>query len=287
MVRRNVVKYRLLALALISALGACGSDPAATSGAEPTAPPSPSASASPPASTGSDLESSHYEAVWELRSGYGPEGDIPLVANYPITMEIEGKGLNGKAACNGYGMTLRISGNSFVTRGASINQAGCTEKVERSESTFIAALLAAEAIERDGRSLTLRGPDTLLKFDEREPPEVAKLVGRRWELETLLFGADADSRAMPPVEPAFLILHEDGSFEGHTGCAPMSGEWISSVGQINFPLFTTEPPCPKRLDEQHRHQDTILGNGFRAKVKGEVLTLTGAHGFGGLVYRSD
>ena len=271
------MRYWPILVALCSALVACGNEPDATPRAGSTASPPPNP----------ELGVADYEGIWELRSGQGPTGDIPLVPHYPVTMEITEHGLRGTAACNRYFAEVEISGTSFRTRGGSINQMGCSSEIQQSEQTYLAALASADSIVRDGDSLILTGDQTRLEFDRLEPPPVAQLVGTKWKLETLVFGSGSEPRAMPPVEPAFLYLRRDGSFEGATGCAPITGEWISSAGLIDFVDFRTEPPCPPRLDEQHGLQIGALGDGFRAKVEGNRLTITEAQGTNKLVYRAD
>jgi hypothetical protein len=41
-----------------------------------------------------------YGGTWRLVKGHGPDGDVPLVSGYRITLNIEDGLVEGTAACN-------------------------------------------------------------------------------------------------------------------------------------------------------------------------------------------
>lgn len=243
-------------LVVVLALGACGqpgSEPAG-SGGEP---------------------STSYDGTWQLVEGRGPDGDIPLIDGYRITLDIDGEVLGGIAACNNYyGTGAVIDGASFRLKGASINEMGCRPDVHESESAYMTALMAARDIERNGDALTLTGSATELRFELTPPVPTADLVGTRWELESLIYGS-GDDGAASSAQPAYLLLHDDGTLEGTTGCRALSGKWRETGDVILFTTFGAEGNCPEELREQDGHVVGALGDGFRPEIEGDRLTIVG------------
>jgi hypothetical protein len=59
-----------------------------------------------------------------------------------------------------------------------------------------------------------------------------------------------------------------------------------SGADVAMTEMTAHGECPAELETQDGHVVTVLGDGFRAVVDGQLLTLTSS-GDLGLVYRSD
>ncbi|MDP9067568.1 MAG: META domain-containing protein [Actinomycetota bacterium] len=84
------------------------------------APPEAAAPATPPkaaAPATSDNDPAPYERIWALDSGRGPAGDIPILDEWDITLEIDGPRVSGRSACNSYGGKVTISRSSFDVGG--------------------------------------------------------------------------------------------------------------------------------------------------------------------------
>lgn len=101
-------------------------------------------------------------------------------------------------------------------------------------------------------------------------------------LDAVLRGDVASSVA---GEPATLRLGEDGSFTASTGCRTLSGTWEAYGDEVRLPSMRAEGDCPADLWDQDGLVTGALGDGFRAEVDGDRLTVTD-EGAVGLVYRA-
>lgn len=222
--------------------------------------------------------------VWRLRSGQAPSGPVDIPPGTTITMELDGDEIRGNAGCNSYGGAFSIEGEAFETGGLALTEIGCPPDVAKAEERFVEAIGAADAIARRGKTLTLTGPDTELVFRLVPPIDPKPLTGTVWVLDGLL-QRDLASSTMSSAKPARLLLKDDGTFEGTTGCRSFTGTWsvsgdVVSVGQMVF-----EGEC-KSAPEQDVHVASVIGTGFRAEREGDRLTLIAEKGDLGLVYRS-
>lgn len=256
----------VFALSLALTAAACGE------AADEPAPPA----AAPTAGSG-------HEGVWELLSGHGPDGPVPIVPGHPVTLEIDGDQAGGRAACNLYGGRVVVEGSSFSAGGLSGTEMGCPPRIMESEQRYYAALPAAERIDVAGDEMTLSGPETELVFRRRPPVPTAELVGTTWELESLIDGTGPDAVASSAA-PAHLTLSEDGTFSGTTGCRTLTGTWAERGGEIHFPEMTADGSCNERLREQDSHVVNVLGDGFPVEIEGRTLTIDKERAEQGLVY---
>jgi heat shock protein HslJ len=239
-----------------------------------TATPSPTASAEPFDATGN----------WVLESGLISEGAIPILADFPITLSIDGAQVSGTAACNGYGGHLELV-NGFLQIGElSAETALCggdpDGEVMRSESAFIQALGRISAGHGEADRLTLSGPTTRLEFRRLPPLPTSQIVGTDWLLESMVDGGVA---SVAIGEPAMLRLEADGTFHGSTGCRTFTGTWIEAAGQLVATQAGMEGECPSDLVGQ----DGAIIQAFDGSIPtiaAERLTLTMKGGIG-LVYR--
>ena len=225
-----------------------------------------------------------YDGTWRLVEGRGPEGEVPIVQGYRITLSIEGRNINGTAACNGYGGEASIDGSSFSLGSVSITEMACRPDVMDSEAAYTAALPTVDEIARDGDTLTLTGKNTELRFEIVPPIPTADLVDTQWELESLIYGAGNDG-VVGSAAPARLLLKSDGTIRGTTGCRDLYGEWIEDGDEIAFTTFGARGNCPEELREQDGHVVTVLGDGFTPEIEGDRLTIVDRGGLG-LEYRA-
>lgn len=248
-------------------LGACGtsggSDP---SGSEP------------------NDSSSTYDGTWTLLEGRGPKGDVAVIDGYRVTLVIEGERISGTAACNSYFGDATIDGTSFSVAGVGSTEMGCRRDVMKAEDAYISALPAIETIQRNKDRLTLTGRKSELRYELEPPIPTADLVGTRWELESLIYGTGEDGVATS-VEPAYLLLKEDGTVAGTSGCRDLYGEWTESGDEISFTTFGAKGSCPKSLQEQDGHVVAVLGDGFTVEIEENRLSVI-SPGDLGLDYRA-
>lgn len=218
---------------------------------------------------------------WTLRSGGGPEGEIPLVEGWPVTLTFDQETMGGTAACNGYGGSYSIEGSQLRLEEVGKNDAGCLPDVEESEQAYMAALSDVDDIDLVGDELTLSGPATELIFGRNQPVATDDLLGALWLLEA----TTQDGRATPVRgEPATLLLDPDGTLAGGTGCRSLAGRYIIFGNEVLFTDFAADGDCPAALFDQDSKVVTVLGDGFVPEVDGDTLVLTSA-GQEGLRYR--
>ncbi len=255
---------RLLVASAMSIFAACG---------EP---------ASSPNEAGAPSRS--YRGTWQLVEGHGPEGDVPVINGFRITLGLRDENASGTAACNWYGGDIVIRGGSFALRGGSMTDMACRPDVMESESAYLAGLRAADAITREGDTLILRGTETELRFELMPAVPTAELIDTRWELESLIYGPSNDLVASS-VGPAHLVLKSDGTLTGSTGCRELRGEWVERGDEIAFTTFGADGTCPEEVREQDGHVVEVLGDGFTVDVDGDRLKVLSRGGLG-LAYRA-
>ncbi len=228
-----------------------------------------------------DLEATLQGSAWVLVEGVGPDGPIPLVDGWPITMSFEGENVGGRAACNGYDGTYSIDGTSLSIGELLWEQMGCDGDVGASEAAFLTALPSVDTIGVVNGQLRLSGEGVDLLFERETPVPTAELIGTVWLLDTLIQGEAASS---VQGDPATLLLDADGNVSGGTGCRSFTGSYIINGGSVLFPSFGMEGECPAQLASQDNIVVTVLGDGFSAEVDGDRLTLSSV-GNEGLGYR--
>ncbi len=222
--------------------------------------------------------------TWELTDGVVDGDPVRIVDGYPITLSLTDEGAGGTAACNGYGGMYEIAGAQITFTELIWTEMACVaEGVMESEQTYLKGLLLVDAYSMTEDSLILSGEQVRLDFIALPPVATAELTGTVWVLETLLDGEAASS---VNGDRATLELFTDGSMLGSTGCRTLDGQYIVSGAEVAMTEMTAHGECSAELEAQDSHVVTVLGDGFRAFVEGQLLTLTSS-GDLGLVYRSD
>jgi heat shock protein HslJ len=130
-----------------------------------------------PAPSGSG---SPYAGTWKLTSGRGPDGQVPVIRDYPITLTIDRAVIGGTAACNSYGGDVTVRGSSFKIGATSMTEMACAPLVMRSQDAYLRALSQVDSVARDSGGLTLSGRDTELTFALVPPPPTASLIETTW-----------------------------------------------------------------------------------------------------------
>jgi heat shock protein HslJ len=257
-----------LFLGLTLLLAACGG--AASSGS-----PAPGSTADPNPSSSPGGGSGTIDGTgdWRLVSGTNAGAPIPLVPGSDITMTVDGSQISGRSACNQYGGEIIVANGQVQFGPLFMTEMACEEPVMASEAAYHAALAGVRAATRDGDTLTLSGEGVELIYERLAPPPVADIVGTVWVLESLIT-ADAVSSVMG--EPALLVLDPNGSFTGSTGCRSFTGRYTIANAEIMFTEFAMDQTtCSPELASQDSHVTSVLGDGFRAEVDGDRLTIAG------------
>lgn len=218
---------------------------------------------------------------WRLVSGSDGGVAIPLVDGHDVTMTVAGTQISGRSACNLYGGEMVVVDGEVRFEQTSMTAMACEEPVMAAEAAYLAAMAKVRGAVRTGDRLTLTGPGIELVFERLEPPPTAAIVGTTWLLDALITG---DAVASVMGDPATLRLDADGSFTGSTGCRTFSGRYTVANGEILFTDFAMDgTECAADLAAQDGHVVSVLGDGFRASVEDQRLTLT-ATGNEGLGY---
>ena len=224
------------------------------------------------------------DIAWELTEGVLDGVTVPIVDGYPITLSLTDDGAGGTAACNGYGGTYEIAGSQITFTELLWTEMACVaEGVMESEQMYLEGLLLVGTYSMTEHSLTLSGEQVELDFIALPPVPTAEMTGTVWVLESLLDGEAASS---VNGDRATLELFTDGSMLGSTGCRTLDGQYIVSGAEVAMTEMTAHGECPADLEAQDGHVVSVLGDGFRTVVDGQLLTLSST-GDLGLVYRSD
>lgn len=111
--------------------------------------------------------------TWTLRFGAGPDGPVPRVDDFPITIVFESQGrVGGTSACNSYGGSYDLDDRDLELGEFLSTLVGCSPvEVMESEASYMTALRDVTRIHLDagpeGDSLILTGSATeLIFFDE-------------------------------------------------------------------------------------------------------------------------
>lgn len=264
------MKKLVACLALVALVSACGD------AAAPEPEPGPDDG---PAIAGADVQ-----GVWILREGRSPSGVIEPVRGADITLQIEDERAGGSGGCNTYGGGVSIDGNTFEAGGFAVTEIGCPEDVAEPEARYLEAMEDVDTVSVEGETMTLTGPDSELVFRRVPPLDPEPLTGTVWILESLVEGPAAGS-AVSSAKPARLLLKDDKTFEGTTGCRAFTGLWTVSGDLVDVTQLVFEGSCDRGQD-QDAHVAAVLGTAFRAEVDGRRLTLTADRGDFALVYRA-
>jgi heat shock protein HslJ len=222
--------------------------------------------------------------AWELASGSVDGAEIPVVDGHPITLSFSEDAATGTAACNGYGATVTTSGAEITFSGLGATEMACSpDQVMESEQRYLEALPQVESWSSTDATLTLTGERVELLFEALPPVPTAELTGTVWVLESLV---DGDSASSVGGERATLELFSDHSMLGSTGCRDLHGRYEVVGTEVTMPEMAAEGECPPDLQAQDDQVISVLGDGFRASVEGQVLNLTSSGGLG-LVYRAE
>lgn len=78
--------------------------------------------------------------AWKLESGRGPHGEIPIVDDWEITLEISDGRIAGRSACNSYGGRVEIGATSITVRGLGGTLIRCEGDVALAEERYLSAI---------------------------------------------------------------------------------------------------------------------------------------------------
>lgn len=221
------------------------------------------------------------DGEWILERGTHDGVDLPLLADAPVSLRIEGTEVGGTAACNIYGGTLERDGDAVSFDALSMTEMGCDEPRMALEAAYVAALADVGTAVRAGDRLSLTGLNVELDFRLSVPPADASLVGTRWQLESLVIGEAVSSVIDAPT----IEFGDDGVVTGDTGCRAFDGSYELDGTTLTIEgLVVEDVACAADLTAQDEHVLAVLGGEMTVTIEGNRLSLGG--GENGLDYRA-
>jgi heat shock protein HslJ len=222
------------------------------------------------------------DGEWILQRGTVDGAPLELVQGARVSLRIDGTEVGGTAACNQYGGEMERDGDRITFGALFMTEMACDEPLMALESAYVDALSRVDTARRDADQLRLTGPATELDFTLLQPMPDADPVGTSWRLESLITG-DAVSSVFGE---ATLLLAEDGTVSGSTGCRSFGGSYTLEADELAIAdLVVDQRAC----DDQSAGQDgqvlELLGGPLRMTVDGDRMTLMG--GANGLDYRAE
>lgn len=123
------------------------------------------------------------QGEWVFTDGIAGGAPITPIDGVPITLRVDGTDVSGTAACNQYSGSVEATATGIRFRDLFQTLIGCDQPITALEAAFMDALQAAEVVDREGDTLTLRGTDLELRFVRRQPEADAPLTGTTWALD--------------------------------------------------------------------------------------------------------
>jgi heat shock protein HslJ len=220
---------------------------------------------------------------WELVQLWRGSAVEPEPVGARATLDIGDGTVGGTSYCNSYSGTFSLDGDELVVEGLGGTDMGCAPELMTAEAAYLEALAAVRRVGSSDGFLVLTGPDVELRFRPVAPVPTMQLLGTRWVLETLLDGEVASSTTGQPAE---LVLADDGTLTGSTGCRGISGSWSLDGDVVRVTSFAADgSDCTPDVAAQDGQVVSVLGDGFQVAVAGDSLTVTGRDGLG-LVYKA-
>ncbi|WP_165356793.1 META domain-containing protein [Nocardioides zhouii] len=235
--------------------------------------------------------------TWVLVAGRTAAGPLAVSRYAHVTLTFDADNLGGKGACNDYGADYELDGHSFDVIGPGIEQTsmGCSEEQEALDSAYFSALTGADAVARDGDTLTMTGEDVELELRLVAPWPRAEVVDKLWRLATWTDDAGVVHRpAWKPGLRPFIRFDDNGGASGRisasTGCRVLEGRWRMSRGAPYIARAEWRGDCPDRLMDQEMAINSVLSEpvlDVRTGDRGPKLVIRYAHvnGPAKVVYR--
>jgi heat shock protein HslJ len=221
------------------------------------------------------------DGEWILQRGTVGGNPLQLVEEARVSLRIDGSEVGGPAACNQYGGEMDRDGDRITIGALSMTEMACAEPIMALEAAYLDGLSRVDTARRDADRLRLTGPATELDFTLLQPTPDADPVGTQWRLESLITG-DAVSSVFGE---ATLLLAEDGSVSGSTGCRSFSASYTLEADELVIADFVTDMrACDPDVAGQDSQVLGLLGDPLQVSVSGDRLTLMG--GANGLDYRA-
>jgi heat shock protein HslJ len=201
----------------------------------------------------------------------------------PLSLQFTDDGrLVARAACNTMQGEVDTSDGKLVIQGEGLSTTdmGCDE-ARHADDTFVAEVLGASPSWRlAGDELTITSGTTTFELAPREAVEPDReLVGTTWELDTLVDGQTASSMAAG-ARPVTLVF--DGTvIRADTQCNGVHGEYTIDGDTIDVALGPmTKMACAPEIMQGENAVVDVLGGKVKYEITADRLTLTNTSGKG-------
>ncbi|WP_028476732.1 META domain-containing protein [Nocardia sp. CNY236] len=220
----------------------------------------------------------------------------PIPGGGPMTIGFTDDRIVADAGCNTLNGAVDMGDHLVRVSGVSTTLMGCPTEREGADEWLNGLLSAEPRWQLDGATLTLHGTDrTVILVDKKRAQPDKPIQGTQWQVTALSTdNAEIRARVIEEVRPTLLIA-EDGSISGTTGCNRMFGRADTSPAdgagpdlsatEITFHITTTEMACPPEVMDLEQAVLRALDGTTTATVDADTLTLRNANG-AGLVLRA-
>lgn len=220
----------------------------------------------------------NIDGSWVLVEGSWDSQEVPVLDDHPMTLDIDGDHVSGRAACNSYGGNVLIENGSFETTDVFQTEMACLpDEIMEAESIYLSALRVVDTARLDDGRLTLSGLDTKLVFEAGEGTAEPSAAS---EPATSLFGPDTygdweltggwiDGEPIPILDthPITLTIDDDG-IGGVAACNHYGG----TPGEDGYSI--TEMACsPQEVMESEAAYMTALAMVEKSVVEDGLLVV--------------
>lgn len=216
--------------------------------------------------------------IWRLES-YKAEGeDRQPVSSRDATLRLEGGRISGSGGCNRLMGSYDLKGKQLSIEVGGVTMMACPEGMEQ-EQAVTQALGEVAGYELDSNRLLLLGADQapILIYARLKP---LSLTGTDWRLTRYNNGKQALVSPLRGSEPN-LVLTEDGSLQGNSGCNRFRGGYTLNRDWLAFgPIAGTRKACPlpAGIMEQESAYLRALESVATYRIEGGELTLLNGDG---------
>jgi heat shock protein HslJ len=254
----------LAALALAVVATACSSD----DGADAT-----SSSTDPTELTGRTFVSTEV-------TGTPIPGDGPLVVEFP-----EANTIAATAGCNRAVGAVDLSDGVVHADNLASTMMACAPPKDGADAWLSALFAGNPRWTVDGDVLTMTGDAVTVSLTDKKVVDPDRsLTGTEWVATTMYTPEAAITSAALERSAPTLIVAEDGSVSGSTGCNRFTGTARIGDGTLTFgPLGTTRMACPDaEVTAVENHVLAVLAGETTYEIDAATMRITAPNGVDGL-----